>query len=911
MDNSQSRQLSYPSLQKSDITRLISYVKCNQKNIRIKSFLEKKPFSRTAHSPSKSPSFTTYFSPSQNPRFQPPSINSTLGTFKHEQNSSSVPFLHRSVRTKLEEVNKNELFMEGISDLAVRTKNSEGTTEGGGRVRSRVSRNLGVGREGVLGRRNKTLQLSKFLRKKIIRNRRKVAVSKLTSPVHNDSKMNIEEQKNPRVLRQSSLSLQIRSRNFKSSERIKQAHTQLQQLESKIFTRMMSPNPSQLKLKDKLAELNEEMKRTAMNNSRAIQNFSITLSNNKNKVVFLDSMKVGYYKVFIQRAKTPLVFTIESTSTEITTCVSFSTHFPDIDNNCGIYEPGKIKIKAINDQKIFHEEFLYLSILNMGYKRAKVKLVFKAQKKNDNSFSSIADMLGENDLWTNIREQQKQRLYNTKDKITKKLDEILSHPNNFIEFSDCLDGICERKNKESIQKYNSNESKLRKVQKYLSPLKNSGMQEYEYKYKRSVENKAKIEEWDHKRKVFMLHKKEYKKSYLRKLSAEKAINDEKQGVARGWLLYFQLKRIMAAQLKKYRSKKAVRLRDEAVIAMKDNKNQMVDRISRCFFRFVGVKNKMFDGRIQRSIAFSSKFVALSIQNNVRFEAKMTILNFFRNREEASKFYSKAIKYRNQVLKIRDRWKKKMDETIKKYNILDAIWNKEVGNLIQFLKDVNNPTPAQKKMMKKLKKIPEELKDMALYLYYEKCKNKHSIEFFSWLEKYRSNAKELVFKYVKRFNDQINKENDKADENSEEEIEEEEEVEGETSPPDRSPSKMLEKVRNLATPTNAYLRLLKPEIQDLDMIGINLNSTTLKKKKVNQVKMKIFEGLEVSKDIIIPPSDPQDDKDTFVAPKLKYIPTADLMREQIIRACYVKNHKKFIKDNTYEKYDIMKDFGFTS
>ena len=81
----------------------------------------------------------------------------------------------------------------------------------------------------------------------------------------------------------------------------------------------------------------------------------------------------------------------------------------------------------------------------------------------------------------------------------------------------------------------------------------------------------------------------------------------------------------------------------------------------------------------------------------------------------------------------------------------------------FIKQTKNPTIAQKNIKRKLLNLSPELKDMAIFLYYEKCKSKHSISFFSWFEKYRPKAKELVTKYLERLKEQLTKENEHLDE----------------------------------------------------------------------------------------------------------------------------------------------------
>jgi len=53
------------------------------------------------------------------------------------------------------------------------------------------------------------------------------------------------------------------------------------------------------------------------------------------------------------------------------------------------------------------------------------------------------------------------------------------------------------------------------------------------------------------------------------------------------------------------------------------------------------------------------------------------------------------------------------------------------------------------------------------------------------------------------------------------------------------------------------------------------------------------------------------KEKLKPPNLQYIPTPELMREQIIRACYIKDVNKFIKDNTYVEVDLIKEFELSA
>lgn len=173
----------------------------------------------------------------------------------------------------------------------------------------------------------------------------------------------------------------------------------------------------------------------------------------------------------------------------------------------------------------------------------------------------------------------------------------------------------------------------------------------------------------------------------------------------------------------------------------------------------------------------------------------------------------------------------------------ALWDRERLNLLAFLNDVKSPTRAQLKIKRKLESIPNELRDMTLYLYYEKCKRKHSIEFFTWFETYRPTARELVTKYVEKLKELVVKENTNLEDFSKDN-EDEDEPEAENNTDLKNPfdftaaaNVRLNRLPSLMSqPTHHYLDLLNPEIDDYDMIGINLNSTLLRAKKFKGQKV---------------------------------------------------------------------------
>jgi len=150
------------------------------------------------------------------------------------------------------------------------------------------------------------------------------------------------------------------------------------------------------------------------------------------------------------------------------------------------------------------------------------------------------------------------------------------------------------------------------------------------------------------------------------------------------------------------------------------------------------------------------------------------------------------------------------------------------------------------------RIPDELKEMTIFLYYERCKKAHCIEFFTWFEKYRPLSVELVSKYVDKLKGLVSKVNDNLEELVPEPEEAEEEEEEETPQDSKSKRQMFINRNNKGTmcdslkmknmpslqskSTLSYLQFLTPEIDDFDMIGINLNSTLLKKSKINKGKV---------------------------------------------------------------------------
>ena len=93
--------------------------------------------------------------------------------------------------------------------------------------------------------------------------------------------------------------------------------------------------------------VSDEMKRTAMKTSQAIHLPASVISTNRNKIIRIDPIKVEYYRIFIRRTESPLVFLIETRNPEsLTICTSFSNPTPDIDDNNGVYSSGKVKIKV-------------------------------------------------------------------------------------------------------------------------------------------------------------------------------------------------------------------------------------------------------------------------------------------------------------------------------------------------------------------------------------------------------------------------------------------------------------------------------------------------------------------------------------------------------------------------------------
>ena len=84
-----------------------------------------------------------------------------------------------------------------------------------------------------------------------------------------------------------------------------------------------------------------------MKTSQAIHLPASVISTNRNKIIRIDPIKVEYFRIFIRRTESPLMFWIETRNPEsLTICTSFSNPTPDIDDNNGVYSSGKVKIKV-------------------------------------------------------------------------------------------------------------------------------------------------------------------------------------------------------------------------------------------------------------------------------------------------------------------------------------------------------------------------------------------------------------------------------------------------------------------------------------------------------------------------------------------------------------------------------------
>jgi hypothetical protein len=96
------------------------------------------------------------------------------------------------------------------------------------------------------------------------------------------------------------------------------------------------------------------------------------------------------------------------------------------------------------------------------------------------------------------------------------------------------------------------------------------------------------------------------------------------------------------------------------------------------------------------------------------------------------------------------------------------------------------------------------------MYYEKCKSKHNVEFFTWFEKYRPKSRELITKYVEKLKEIIAEEKCNEDESEEED----------NNPNSLSPPpglKMVSRPTLVSQPTMNYLKFLQPEIDDFGMV----------------------------------------------------------------------------------------------
>ena len=124
-------------------------------------------------------------------------------------------------------------------------------------------------------------------------------------------------------------------------------------------------------------------------------------------------------------------------------------------------------------------------------------------------------------------------------------------------------------------------------------------------------------------------------------------------------------RVLKVLKEGFQQQKILRYRNIVIEAIKQKQIDSAKYISMFYQKFLERKNKMLDKRVQNYCRYSMKLSALAIQNNIRFESKLIILKYLRDNKEISVFNSKVGNYWNQILKIRTRWKTKMEEKRKR------------------------------------------------------------------------------------------------------------------------------------------------------------------------------------------------------------------------------------------------------
>ena len=124
-----------------------------------------------------------------------------------------------------------------------------------------------------------------------------------------------------------------------------------------------------------------------------------------------------------------------------------------------------------------------------------------------------------------IEKQQKSRIVSSKDKIDKRVNQIIRRPKNYIEFQEQIDQICKNKHLELNRMWEETgkinfitllEHKLSHVNDYINTHVPEGGSVKEFKIQKSKEKRLETDENRHKLNLFYLNRSEYKREFREK-----------------------------------------------------------------------------------------------------------------------------------------------------------------------------------------------------------------------------------------------------------------------------------------------------------------------------------------------------------------------------------------------------------
>ena len=125
--------------------------------------------------------------------------------------------------------------------------------------------------------------------------------------------------------------------------------------------------------------------------------------------------------------------------------------------------------------------------------------------------------------------------------------------------------------------------------------------------------------------------------------------------------------------------------------------------------------------------------AVILRGKCEQKAKHVIFEFYKEINWKQKFLLSGSNYWLQILKVRQRFLHIIIMKRERMDILREKWEEQRKLLISEYEQeyFKNKSKGAKRMLKKLRSIIFQLRDMCLKLYLNKCRTEHNVAFFEW------------------------------------------------------------------------------------------------------------------------------------------------------------------------------------